>query len=144
MTLASHSLPWILPISSFSRKLYVQESAYSSTLAQFRYNIAPIGNKYPRVGRVPVHMHCPISPPNIVNLAAHLAMFCPAIEGIRKEQTCIASFRNLCRFKGFTEDEAFLLFINGSDWNENPVQASDYLERGKDLALLMEAWLSLW
>ena len=143
-SLASHSLPWILPISSLSRKIYVQESAYSSTLSKFRYNVAPIGNKYPRVGGDNVRRYCPVCPDNSANTPAHLSLFCPSVERIRKEQTSISLFRNFCISKGFTEDETFQLFINGSDWNKNPVEVGDYLQRGKDLTLLMESWLSLW
>ena len=43
--LASLSLSWIPPIKSFQRNLYVKESEGSSTLAQFRYNLPPIGHK---------------------------------------------------------------------------------------------------
>ena len=143
-SLASLSLPWIPSISSFSRKLYVQESMCSSTLTKFRYNMAPIGNKYPRAGRAQVHQFCPVCPNNVVNSVVHLALFCPSVEGIRKDQTCISSFRNLCLSKGFTEDETFHLYVDGYDWNRNPVEAADYLQRGEDLTLLMESWLSLW
>ena len=53
-------------------------------------------------------------------------------------------FRNLCISKGFSEDLTFGLFINGYDWNLNPVGASEYLERGSELKLLLDAWLSKW
>ena len=75
---------------------------------------------------------------------AHLALFCLAIERIRKEQTAITSFRNTCIFKGFSEDYTFQLYINGLDWNENPVVAELYLDRGRELAILLEYWLSQW
>ena len=45
---------------------------------------------------------------------------------------------------GFSEDLTFGLFINGYDWNLNPVGASEYLERGSELKLLLDAWLSKW
>ena len=43
-SLAALSLPWLLPVKKLSRQIYIQESAASSTLTQFRYNVAPIGN----------------------------------------------------------------------------------------------------
>ena len=66
------------------------------------------------------------------------------IERIRKTKTSIASFRNLCHLKGYSENLTFELFVNGMDWNENPVEQVDYLERGSDLAVVLEAWLAMW
>ena len=137
----------------FRRQRYVRESPHSVTLAQFRYNVANMGNKYPRVGRQSVQRDCPLCPQerNSVahlsrerNSVAHLALFCSSIERIRKEQTTITSFRKTCIFKGFSEDYTFQLFINGLDWNENPVVAELYLDRGRELAILLEYWLSQW
>ena len=142
--LASLSLPWISPIKTFRRNVYVQESECSSTLAQFRYNLPPIGHKYARVGRVSVHQYCPICPGATPNNSPHVALFCPYVEDVRQDQTSISLFRNFCIRKGYSEHQTFQLFINGLDWNENPVQPSDYRMRGKDLELVMNAWLSLW
>ena len=139
-----YSLPWIRPVKRLKRKLYVKEDAASITMAEFRYNVANIGCKYPRVGRFTVHRDCPLCPVSTKNNTVHIALFCPSIEGIRKSQTCIASFRNLCLSKGFSEDHTFELFVNGMDWNENPVEQAEYLERGSHLAVLLEAWLALW
>ena len=142
--LASLSLTWLCPIKSFKRGAYVRESEASSILAQFRYNVAPIGNKYPRVGSLSVHRSCPLCPRSMVNSVAHVALFCPYVEKNRKDQTSLASFRNSCTFKGFSEEYTFRLFINGYDWNENKVTANDFLERGKDLSLILNAWLEKW
>ena len=142
--LAALSLPWLSPIKAFRRKIYVQESKSSTTLAQFRYNVAPIGNKYPRVGSLSVQRYCPLCPNSTANTVSHLAMFCPYVELVRKEQTSISSFRNTCILKGFSEDYSFWLYINGYDWNENPVLAGSFLERGEELNTLMESWLSRW
>ena len=142
--LAALSLPWLSPIKAFRRRAYVQESQSSTTLAQFRYNVAPIGNKYPRVGSLAVQRDCPLCPCRTANTVSHLALFCPYVERVRKEQTTISSFRNTCILKGFSEDYTFWLFINGYDWNENPVLASCFLERGNELNILMDSWLSRW
>ena len=91
--LASLSLPWISPIKTFRRNVYVQESECSSTLAQFRYNLPPIGHKYARVGRVSVHQYCPICPGATPNNSPHVALFCPYVEDVRQDQTSISLFK---------------------------------------------------
>ena len=143
-TLASLSLPWLTPITRFKRQLYVQESEASVTLAQFRYNVAHIGNKFPRVGRLNTSRDCPLCPCSTPNSVCHLALFCPAIELVRKEHTSLAAFRNICIFKGFSEAYTFQLLINGLDWNENPVGQDDFLTTGKELKILMDSWLAKW
>ena len=143
-TLSSLALPWITPIKRLKRQGYVQESVASATLSQFRYDVAPIGKKYPRVGRLSTQHDCPLCPCATRNSVSHLALFCPSIEKIRKEQTSIASFRNICLFKGFSEDHTFQLLMNGLDWNENPVEPKDFLMIGKELKLLMDLWLARW
>ena len=142
--LASLSLPWIPPIKNFRRNLYARESEGSSTLAQFRYNLPPICHKYPRVRRMSVQRSCPLCPCLTPNNSSHLALFCPYVEDTRRDQTSISMFRNSCIRKGYSEQKTFQLFINGLDWNENPVETSDYLQRGRDLELVMNSWLSLW
>ena len=142
--LAGLSLPWLSPIEKFDRLDYTREGTASATLASFRYDMANIGRKYPRVGRVGVTQHCPLCRDSSRNSVQHLAMFCPLIEKIRKEQTSIASFRNTCLFKGFSEDYTFALFLNGKDWNENPVPLTDFLDRGVELKQLLDTWLSKW
>ena len=103
-----------------------------------------MGNKYPRVGRQHTQRDCPLCPCSISNTVSHLAMFCTSVERVRKEQTSISSFRNLCLFKGFSEELTFDLFINGQDCNQKPVKADDYLERGNELGLLLDSWLAKW
>ena len=142
--LASLSLPWLKPIKRFKRQVYVKEDEASATLSQFRYDVANMGSKYPRVGRFHTQRDCPLCPHCVRNTVAHLAMFCPSLERIRKEQTEISAFRNLCIFKGFSESLAFELYITGQDWNLNPVSASDYLDRGRELKLLLDSWLAKW
>ena len=143
-SLSSLSMPWLRPIKTFRRQLYVKESPASTILAQFRYNVANLGNKYPRVGRQHTQRDCPLCPCSISNTVSHLAMFCTSVERVRKEQTSISSFRNLCLFKGFSEELTFDLFINGQDCNQKPVKADDYLERGNELGLLLDSWLAKW
>ena len=74
----------------------------------------------------------------------HLAMFCSSIEKIRKEQTEISQFRNTCLLKGFSEEHTFKLLVNGYDWNETPVEANEFLDRGRELKVLLDSWLDKW
>jgi hypothetical protein len=60
--LSALSLPWLRPIKCFKRQLYAKEGDASSTLAKFRYNVANMGNKYPRLGRQSTHSYCPLCP----------------------------------------------------------------------------------
>ena len=56
----------------------------------------------------------------------------------------LASFRNMCVAKGFSDEYTFELFVNGLDWNENPVPVEVFLARGADLKKLLDSFLSLW
>ena len=143
-SLSALSLPWLVPVKKILRQPYVQESTASSTLTQFRYNIAPIGNRYPRVGKVTTQRDCPLCPCQTRNTVAHLAMFCYSIEKIRKEQTSISSFRNICLLNGYSEGYTFQLFVNGYDRNGNPVEANEFLDRGRELKVLLDSWLDRW
>ena len=73
---------------------------------------------------------------------SHLALFCHALEGVRRAKTGITSFRNMCSAKNFPNDEIFELFINGFDWNKIPLPLNLYLERGDELMILYEEFLS--
>ena len=116
----------------------------SETIAKFRYDSAGIGNKFPRVNRAVKQVYCPLCPTMVRNTVFHVALFCPAIEKLRKEQTVMTFFRNLCHTKGFSDDYIFELIINGFDWNENPSYLVDFFSRGSDLKLLLDDWLSRW
>ena len=41
-------------------------------------------------------------------------------------------------------DATYALYINGLDWNENPVELLDILQRGVELKMLLDVWLSKW
>ena len=45
---------------------------------------------------------------------------------------------------GFSEDYTFQLYVNGQDWNENIVNPEDFINRGNELQLVLDAWLSQW
>ena len=63
---------------------------------KFRYNLPPIGHKYPRIGRMSVQRNCPLCPHLTPNNSSHLALFCPYVEGTRRDQTSFSMFRNSC------------------------------------------------
>ena len=46
--------------------------------------------------------------------------------------------------KGYSEHETYSMYLNGLDWNENPVELKDYLNRGAELDRVLSAWLSKW
>ena len=142
--LGSMSLPWLKPMKYLKRQVYVQEGAASSSLAQFRYDVANMGRKYPRLGRTFTRKYCPLCSSNKENTVPHLVMFCSSVEAFRKKCTGISSFRNSCIIKGFSEEYTFSLYINGRDWNELCVDADDYLDRGAEMKRLLEHWLSMW
>ena len=142
--LSTLSLPWLRPIKVLKRLPYTKEGLSSETIAKFRYDSAGIGNKFPRVDRAVKQVYCPLCPTMVRNTVFHVALFCPAIEKLRKEQTVMTFFRNLCRTKGYSDDYIFELLINGYDWNENPSYLVDFFSRGSDLKLLLDDWLSRW
>ena len=61
---------------------------------------------------------------------------------MRRAKTGITSFRNMCSAKNFPNDEIFEFFINGFDWNKIPLPLNLYLERGDELMILYEEFLS--
>ena len=78
------------------------------------------------------------------NSVHHVAFFCPSVENVRKNDTELRFFRNNCHIKGFSEDYTFSLYVNGKDWNENFVEPEEFMNRGADLQLVLDAWLSKW
>ena len=113
--LASHNLPWLTPIKAFKMQSYVSEGKASACLAKFRFDVAGIGNKYPRNGHVSTCKYCPLCPLRVDNSVQHVAFFCPSVENVRKNDTELRFFRNICQIKGFSEDYTFSLYVNGKN-----------------------------
>ena len=126
------------------RMIYTREGSASEAIAAFRYDVTCIGNKFPRVGHSVKQTMCPLCLSACRNTVSHLAFFCPSMERFRKVRTSLSSFRNMCTAKEFTNERIYELFVNGLDWNENPVQLGDFLDRGADLKLLLDEFLSRW
>ena len=142
--LALHELPWLNPIKVFKMQSYVSEGKASACIAKFRYDVAGIGKKYPRHGQVSTRKYCPICPFRVENSVQHVAFFCSSVENVRKNDTELRFFRNICQLKGFSEEYTFSLYINGQDWNENFVDPEVFINRGTELQLVLDAWLSKW
>ena len=143
-SLSSLSLPWLEKIGTLSRKAYTCEGVFSATIAMFRYDAAGIGNKYPRHGTATRHSFCPVCASVRRNTVAHVALFCPAIERIRSEQTSFSSFRNVCSLRGCSDDHTFYLLINGLDSTKTLIERAVFLKRGEELKLLLDNWLERW
>ena len=142
--LASHSLPWLSPVKRIQRQPYTCESDASATIAKCRYDVANIGNKYPRIGRFVTMKVCPLCPYNVGNTVAHIAFECLSIERVRKEQTGLRNFVISCVLQGVSSDLMFATYINGRDCYGRILDQEEFLERGSDLQKLMDDWLSRW
>ena len=118
---SASSLPWIMPLKSFSRASYVCENILSTVITEFK-------------------LECP---GNIPNTGLHLLFKCGSLSGLRQE-TGIQSYVNLCLWKGLSLDETCRLFVNGLDWSKKPVSKSDFLERGKCMSDMRILWLTKW
>ena len=142
--LSKLSLPNVKTLTTFSRQPYAFDHPHMDTLAQFRLSNAGLGNRYPRVGgvRYARMSSCPLCPSDDLS-EAHVIFFCPAVELFREELD-LTVFRAICRSKGFGDSHTFRLYVNGFDWNENPVSGTDFASRGLALDTLRGHWLSRW
>lgn len=142
--LSQLSLPYVGPLPQFRRQPYVFEHHHLDTIAQFRLSNAGLGNRFPRFAGVVYDRmtHCPLCH-NCILTESHVIFYCPSVERERRELDMVF-FRNLCSSKGFRETEIFSLFVNGIDWNGNPVYKEEILSRGLALDTLRGHWLSRW
>ena len=114
------------------------------TIAQFRLSNAGLGNRQPRW---PSHSYlrrtfCPFCP-TLLLTEYHVVFVCSSVEKYREELD-LTFFRGICKSKGFSEQKTFFLFVNGHDWNENVLPASEFPSRGLSLDIIRGHWLSLW
>ena len=142
--ISKFSLPNVKPLATYSRQPYAFDHPHMDTLAQFRLSNAGIGNRYPRFGGVRYARlsSCPLCPSSVLS-EAHVIFFCPAVELFRKELD-LTLFRTICKSKGFSDSHTFMLYVNGFDWNENPVSGADFASRGLALDTLRGHWLARW
>ena len=142
--IAGHHLPYVGSLTKYSRQPYVFEHPQLATIAQFRLSNAGLGNRYPRFAGLPYVRQklCPLCVDEVLT-EAHVIFFCPSVERFRKEFE-LNFFRTVCRTQGYGKEETFNIFINGHDWNGNPVPDTDFASRGLALDTIRGHWLSLW
>ena len=138
LVLSQHSLPYISPLSSFSRARYVREHEGCSTIAGFLFNCAGLGNKSPRPGRRRTGT-CALCRGNLSEF--HVAFLCPGMDDFRSNNTDIMAFLTMCRAKGTHPQLAYKWYITGLDWNRKIVPSPEYLNRGLTLKRLLNEWL---
>ena len=73
----------------------------------------------------------------------HVVFFCSSVEQFRRELD-LSLFRTICQAKVFSEEETFSIYVNGTDWNENPVEGVDFAARGLALDTIRGRLLSRW
>jgi hypothetical protein len=142
--IAGHHLPYVGSLTKYSRQPYVFEHPQLATIAQFRLSNAGLGNRYPRFAGLPYVRQklCPLCVDEVLT-EAHVIFFCPSVERFRKEFE-LNFFRTVCRTQGYGKEETFNIFINGHDWNGNPVPDTDFASRGLALDTIRGHWPSLW
>ena len=120
------------------------EHPHLDTIAQFRLSNAGLGNRYPRFAGVMYNTitHCPLCH-NCILTESHVIFFCPSVERERRELDLVF-YRNLCSSQGYGDADIFSLFVNGIDWNGNPVYREEILSRGLAMDTLRGHWLSRW
>ena len=139
---SASSHQWILPVKSLKRADYVCENILSAVITEFKFDCAGLGNKQPRLGHVRKPF-CPVCPVNVPNTGLHLLFTCGSLSRLRW-QTEIQFYVNLCLRKGFSLEETYRLFVNGFDWNSNPVSKADYFERAKCIKDMRDLWFTKW
>ena len=129
-------------MTKFSRKGYVCESKWSTTIAEFKYKNEGLGNKQPRTGR-PRQAHCPLCLPVQPNNGLHLLFYCASMTKLRTE-TGITRFVTMSGLKGYSMETIYSMYVNGQDSNKEYITKSEYLERGKCMHDMRNGWLAKW
>ena len=135
-------MEWMPTIDSFSRQPYVSENQFSSVISQFKLANEGFGNKHPIKGFSRLQF-CPLCPRNTLISGLHVIFMCGSLKSLRKS-TGIALFMTQCALKGYSDEEAYKLFVNGYDSSRNQISIAAYLERAKCLNDLRAFWLSQW
>ena len=122
----------------------MREGRASSMIAKCKLDCASIGSKFPRPGHAHTQLVCPLCPAQPKLTLAHVVLFCPIVEKIRKDETSLTSFRDLCRLFGIVDEVIFHLVVNGLDHYRQHIPLDLYLARGRGLQIVVDAWLFLW
>ena len=135
-------MEWMPKIESFTRQAYVSENQLSSVIAQFKLANEGFGNKHPIKGFSRLR-YCPLCPINTLISGLHVVFICGALKPLRRN-TGVALFMTQCALKGYSDDEAYRLFVNGYDSSKHLISIEAYFERAKCLNDLRSLWLSKW
>ena len=127
------------PWSWFKLQPYVTDSKASKTLSMVRGGNAQLGNRYKnRYGEV--HVWCPLCLLNgtRVRLAeSHVILSCPTVARERCRLK-ITSYAAIARRKGWITNVSILKAYLGGDGTPK----TKLLDRGRKMAVLLDAWLS--
>ena len=132
------NLPCVPSVVQFSRQRYVYEHDGCSSIAEFKFQNAGLGNRAPRPGCRRTNS-CPLC--SVVLDEYHVAFCCTAVEKFRKRHTDIVVFRNVCQVKNIQPRLAFKKYVTGLEWNNTLVDTSHYSYRGVMLSLVKNEWL---
>ena len=138
LELSSLDLPCVSPIVSYTRQRYVFEHDGCSTIAEFKFRNAGLGNRAPRPGRQR-SSRCPLC--NGCLDEVHVAFICQGMDEFRIRHTDLNVFLTMCRAKGLYPRATFRLYLTGLDWNGVPVTTSILAKRGVTLKRLKTEWL---
>ena len=133
------SLPYVSPLTAFSRARYVCEHDGCSPLAQFKLSNAGLGNRAPRSGRQRTTI-CSLCAGALDE--AHVAFVCPGLEAYRYDHTNVMVFITMCATRGILRRLAFKMYVRGLDWNGQKISTSLYLARGLVLKRILAEWLN--
>lgn len=138
LVLSSLSLSCVPFLTSFSRARYVCENVGCSTIAQFKFNNASLGNRAPRAGRLRTGV-CSLCAGVLSEV--HVAFACPRMDAFRYEHTDIMVFQSMCAAKGILQTLAYKMYLLGKSWDGKQVSTSVYLGRGVRLQRVLTEWL---
>ena len=135
---ATLDLPCVPRVEKFTRLRYVYEHDGCSSIAEFKFQNAGLGNRAPRPGRRRTNK-CALCSGDLDEF--HVSFICTAMEGFRKLNTDVTIFRNVCQVNNIQPRMAFKKYINGLEWNNIAVDTTQYARRGIMLSLIKKEWL---
>ena len=138
--IAALKLPCVAPISKFCRSDYVYEHHGCSSIAEFKFMNAGLGNRAPRLDRMRTQK-CLLCFADLDE--PHVAFICPGVEKFRRQKTDIVHFRTICQVHNICPRSAFKKYVNGMEWNDQLLDRPSYSKRGVMLNILKNEWLRL-
>ena len=119
----------------------VSENESFQWCMRFKYYNAPIGCREPRVGYTR-RKFCPLC--GLLAQLNELHLFlCPALKAIRTKLNIETVF-NLCRLYSDSEKQAFKKILEVLSKTGDYLGIEEMINRGKQLPILVDAFLALW